>query len=137
MSADELAPTRIDRVVDLDVDRETLWKLISTEEGWRDWLVDDARLVDGAGIVRDGDVVRQVRVDGVRSTRSIGFTWWEQDDPSSVSHVTLEIVDDGDRARLRIAEQLITGTVSTPEAAIAWEVRVCSLWACTVAMALV
>lgn len=141
MSAEkQIASARIDRVVDLDVDRDTLWKLISTEDGWRDWLVDEAQLVDGAGVVRDGDVVRHVRVDGVHAERSIGFTWWEHDDPSTVSHVTLEIVDGGaddDGARLRIREQLIAGAVGSREAALAWEVRVCSLWACTVAMALV
>jgi hypothetical protein len=138
MSADEFAaPARIDRVVDLEVDRSTLWRLISTEEGWRDWLVDEAELVDGAGVVVDRDVVRHVRFDEVRAERSVGFTWWEHDDPASVSHVTLEIVDDGEHARLRIAEQLLAGTVRTPEAKLAWEVRVCSLWACTVAAALV
>ncbi|MEO5899520.1 MAG: hypothetical protein ABIR68_05235 [Ilumatobacteraceae bacterium] len=139
---------RIDRLVDLDVDRDTLWELISTQDGWCDWLVDEAQLVDGAGVVRDGDVIRHVRVDRVHAERSIGFTWWEHDDPSTVSHVTLEIADGRDRddvgnggvrdgARLRITEQLIVGAARTPEAALAWEVRVCSLWACTVAMALV
>ncbi|MCU1501581.1 MAG: hypothetical protein JWM12_935 [Ilumatobacteraceae bacterium] len=137
------AANRIDRVVALDVDRDTLWRLISTQEGWRDWLVDDAQLVDGAGVVVDSGIVREVRVDHIRGERSVGFTWWEHDDPANVSHVVLEIVDgtdsngDTDGARLLISEQLLTGATPTPEARLAWEVRVGSLWACTVAMALV
>ncbi len=136
------APTRIDRLVELDVDRDTLWRLISTEEGWRDWLVDDARLVDGAGIVVDGDIVREVLLDtrpggDLGARRAIGFTWWERDDPASVSHVLLEVEGDEDGARLRISEQLLGAAVRSQEARLAWEVRVCSLWACTVAAALV
>lgn len=125
----------IERTVDLDtdvnVDRDELWALIATPEGWRDWLVDEAQLVDGAGVVVDGGVTRQVRVGEVVDGESVSFTWWEDDDPDSVSHVRLTI--DGDR--LHIAEQLATAA-RTAEARIAWEVRVCSLWACTVAAAL-
>ena len=131
----------VDRVVDLDVDRAELWRLIATDDGWRDWLVDDARLVDGAGVVVDGDVERQVRVDQVEAGRSIRFTWWEDGDPSTVSHVSLTIddagTDDGEPARLLISERLLQGAPRTAEAKLAWEVRVCSLWACCVAVALV
>jgi uncharacterized protein YndB with AHSA1/START domain len=130
----------IGRVVELDVDRCELWRLIATDDGWRDWLVDDARLVDGAGIVVDGGVVRHVRMDEVDAGRSVSFTWWEDDDPSTVSHVRLTIDDpDGDdgRSRLQITERRLSGAPLTAEAKVAWEVRVCSLWACTVAAALV
>ena len=77
----------VERTVHLDVDRERLWALIATPEGWRDWLVDDALLVDGAGVVVERGVARQVRVDDIVDGRSVGFTWWEDDDPATVSHV--------------------------------------------------
>ncbi|MFT3851140.1 MAG: hypothetical protein QM733_00105 [Ilumatobacteraceae bacterium] len=123
----------VERTVELDVDHEQLWALIATPEGWRDWLVDEAQLVDGAGIVVDGGVARHVRVDDVVEGRSVGFTWWEDDDPASISHVRLTIGDDG---ALHVAERLLAEP-RTAEAKLAWEVRVCSLWACTVAAALV
>ncbi len=122
----------IERTVELDVGADELWALIATPEGWTEWLVDHARLVDGAGIVRDGDVTRHVRVGEVRDGRSIDFTWWEDGDPSSVAHVRFAV----DGTRLTIVERLLT-PVATAEAKVAWEVRVCSLWACTVAAALV
>lgn len=131
----------VGRVVELDVDRDELWRLIATDDGWRDWLVDEARVVDGAGIVVDRGVARHVRVDEVDAGRSVSFTWWEHDDPSTVSHVRLTIDDpdddDGAPARLLITERLLSGAPQTAEAKVAWEVRVCSLWACTVAAALV
>ena len=123
----------VERTVHLDVDRERLWALIATPEGWRDWLVDEALLVDGAGVVVDPGVAPQVPVDDIVDGRSVGFTWWEDDDPVTVSHVRLTIGDDG---ALRIAERLLAAP-RTAEARVAWEVRVCSLWACTVAAALV
>ncbi len=85
----------VERAVELDVDRTELWRLIATDDGWRDWLVDEARLVDGAGVVVDGGIARQVRMDEVDAGRSVSFTWWEDDDPSTVSHVRLTIDDDG------------------------------------------
>ena len=122
----------VERIVELAVGHDELWALIATPEGWRDWLVDEARLVDGAGVVVDGGVVRHVRVGEVVDGVSVSFTWWEDGDPDSLAHVRLTI--DGDR--LHIAEQLATAP-TTAAAAMAWEVRVCSLWACTVAAALV
>src|SRR3954447_15590237 len=90
----------VERTVELDVDREQLWALIATPEGWRDWLVDEARLVDGAGLVVERGISRQVRVDEVVEGRAVGFTWWDDDDSATMSRVRLTI-DDG---RLHIAE---------------------------------
>jgi uncharacterized protein YndB with AHSA1/START domain len=120
--------TAVERTVDLDVDRQELWALIATPEGWREWMVDDVV----GDVVVDRGVVRRVRVDETHEGESIAFTWWEDGDPLSVSHVRLTI-DDG---RLQITEQLL-GAPRSAEARLAWEVRVCSLWACTVAAALV
>ena len=139
----------IDRTVDLEVAPDELWRLISTADGWRSWLVDEAQLErDGVGAlvggaVTDHDVVKLVRVDEIREGRSIAFTWWNPHPsdrvPAGVSKVGLEIVDNGDgTSRLQITEQLRSAPgVVTQTTRNAWEVRVCSLWACTVAAALV
>ena len=42
---------------------DELWRLIATPAGWREWLVDDARLVEV--LVVERGIVRQVRVDEV------------------------------------------------------------------------
>jgi hypothetical protein len=115
---------QIDRTVELGIGRDELWRLISTPQGWREWLVYDIV----GDVVVDRGVIRQVRIDEVVDGSSIAFTWWEDGDPLSVSHVRLTL-DDG---QLHIAEEL-----ARSGADVAWEVRVCSLWACTVAAALV
>ncbi len=157
----------VDRTVRVDLDRGELWRSISTTQGWREWMVDaavlDRDIADRstgvvAGLVVDGDVVREVRIDRVEDGRLVGFTWWDRCDPSMVSHVTLEIAgcdpdagDDGDAGvTLTIREELAgvdrfdadessasASATRAMEARLAWEVRVGSLWACTVAAALV
>ena len=42
-------PPTIERSTDLDMDVDELWQLISTAEGWREWLVDEADIDVSAG----------------------------------------------------------------------------------------
>lgn len=151
------AATVIDRTVELPIDPRSLWDSISTARGWGEWLVDLA-VFDGAiterssGVVVDAAAVRDVRIDRIDDGRMIGFTWWERADPSTVSHVTLEIAEpdehrSGVGSVLSIREELIVvessagvaadGLLAADRARLSWEVRVGSLWACTVAAALV
>ncbi len=132
---------RIERLVHLDdlgIGLDELAALVTTVDGWKQWLVDDGVAdlqPDGVGEIVDGEIIKHLRVHRV-GERSIGFTWWEHDDPSSVSHVELDVVDlpDGGTA-LRIREELPAHASAASR--LAWEVRVCSLWACCVAAALV
>jgi uncharacterized protein YndB with AHSA1/START domain len=149
-SSDEATGQRprpgISRIVELDVAPDRLWELVSTAEGWERWLVDATAIALQAGAngtVTDHGVRRGVRIGEVVEGRSVAFTWWEPDDPWSLSTVLLEVQPEGEgSARLLITEEF-AGPVSLAAASrsnvqrIAWEVRVCSLWACTVAMALV
>ena len=124
----------VDRTVELEVDRDRLWALIATPEGWRDWLVDEAQLVDGAGIVVDRGVTRPVRVDEVVDGESVRFTWW--DDETRRPSPTSEAPDHRRGPAAHRRDPAGAGAPQTAEARLAWEVRVCSLWACTVAAAL-
>jgi uncharacterized protein YndB with AHSA1/START domain len=125
----------IERTTDLDLSAADLWSLISTAEGWRSWLVDDAQLAverDATGTATEDGVVREVRIDTVVEGRGINFSWWDRDDPSSSSYVQLHIVElpDG-RTQLHIAEQFIDGSPSaamSAEATLSWDVRMVSLW---------
>jgi uncharacterized protein YndB with AHSA1/START domain len=96
MTDSEITPPTesLDRLVEVDIDRQELWQLVSTPDGWSQWLVDhaDVDVVAGAeGQVVDDDVTRSVRIDSVDDGRRIGFTWWRHDDPQSGSHVELLI----------------------------------------------
>ena len=124
----------IERHTELDIDVTEVWPLISTADGWSSWLVDgaDITVVPGAhGRVTDDGVERVVRIDSVTEGRGVGFSWWERDDPSSVSSVRLEIVEMHDgRSHLHIAEQFVGSTVATASRStgVTWDVRLVSLW---------
>jgi hypothetical protein len=127
--------TTIERITDLDLGVDELWELISTEHGWSSWLVDEAHLIiqpGCTGTAVDDGVVREVRVDSISDRRGIGFSWWDRDDPSSVSFVHLTIVElPSGRSQLHITEQFVGGTSAmamAPTTAVAWEVRLVSLW---------
>lgn len=129
----------IERTTDLDMDVERLWSLISTPDGWKSWLVDDADLeiapaADGTAI-NDGRL-RAVRIDSVDSGRTVGFSWWDRDDPSSASYVRLDVIAlPKGRSQLHITERFVGATGTTTASAtmsraagVSWEVRIISLW---------
>ncbi len=103
----------VDRVVELDVDDALLWELVGTADGWTRWLADAADVdveVGAVGEVTDGELVRHVRIDGVERGRSVGFTWWHDDDPSSLATVELRIEDlSVSSKRLHIVERRAAG----------------------------
>jgi uncharacterized protein YndB with AHSA1/START domain len=132
---DSDTPPTIERSTDLDMDVDELWQLISTAEGWREWLVDEADIDVSAGSegsTSDAGIRRDVHIDHVHERRQVDFVWWERDDPSSASHVQLQIVElpDG-RSQLRVAEQFVgasTNVTMSAEATLSWDVRMVSLW---------
>lgn len=123
----------IERHTDLDIGIADLWALISTAEGWSAWLVDDAAISvapGGRGSARYDGVERSVRIDAVSNGHRVEFSWWDDDDPTSGSHVQLEIVElDDHRSHLHITERFVGAAASTATArSIAWDVRLVSLW---------
>ena len=129
---DDLA---IERITDLDMDVDQLWSLISTPDGWKSWLVDDVDVAitpAANGTAIDDGVERTLKVDSVIAGRTVGFSWWTRDDPSSASYVQLDIVElPGGRAQLHITERFVGATASATTsctAGVSWEVRIISLW---------
>lgn len=107
-------PLEIHRSEQIDLaelDLDSVWELMSTEQGWSSWLVDETELevVPGrSGVVRDDGRQRVVRVDTVVDRRRVGFTWWDREDPGSMSYVELALVElDSGRARIDITERFI------------------------------
>lgn len=141
----------IERSIELDLPSDQLWNLVSTPEGWRRWLVDsgDVEVREGGeGRVTDGDVDREVRIGTVDHSRGVTFTWWDREDPSTVSEVRIAIVhrDDG-VTEIAITERIpslvVAASAMSASAAehrlddirFAWEVRACVAWASTCSVA--
>ena len=129
----------IERTTDLDIGVERLWELISTAEGWRSWLVDDADVTiapDRTGSATSDGVERAVHVEAVIDRCGINFSWWDRADPSTASYVQLDVAElpEG-RSQLRVTERFLgataTATMSCSQgtaSGISWEVRFASLW---------
>ena len=100
---------QIDRSIDLDLEADELWELVSTADGWSRWLTETADLdvePGAVGDVTDGQATKRVRVDAVEPRRRIGFTWWTDADPSDAATVELRIEDVSVTARrLHIVER--------------------------------
>jgi uncharacterized protein YndB with AHSA1/START domain len=125
----------IERHTDLDIDVSDLWALISTAQGWSSWLVDNAEVTISpgqTGTAIDDGVERSVQIDDVVLGHRIGFSWWNRDEPESVSSVQLDIVELPDnRSRLHVTERFGAVTATTAMAmtcSISWDVRLVSLW---------
>jgi hypothetical protein len=129
----------IERSTDLDLDMDELWTLVSTAEGWCSWLVDDADITirpDASGTAIADEVERAVRIESVVEGRSVGFSWWDRGDGSSVSYVQLEVVElPGGRSRLNVAERLLAAAPTASarasmscSVAVRWDIAVLALW---------
>ena len=133
--ADEM---QVARELILEDDVAEVWPLLSTAEGWQQWLVDQADLdvADGAvGEVTDDGLTREVRIIEVDEQRSVTFQWWDCDDPSSASRVTIEVHPlRGGGSRMLILERPLAGATMRATTA-RWEVRalLLALTRCTLA----
>jgi len=128
----DFGPT-IERSTDLDMNLDELWQLISTAEGWREWLVDEADIdvSNGSqGTASDAGVRRGVRIDHVHDRRHVDFVWWDRDDPSSQSYVQIEIVElSSGGSRLNVTERLsVSNAAMSTSVDSWWQVRFVSLW---------
>ncbi len=136
----------IERSTDLDLAVDELWTLVSTAEGWRSWLVDEADITirpDASGTATTDEVERAVHIDSVVDGRSIGFSWWDRGDRSSASYVQLDIVElpEG-RSQLHVAERIVVPPAATVQLSIRssmscsvaarWDVAMMALWLMTV-----
>ena len=125
----------VERTTDLDIDVNQLWTLISTQDGWRDWLVDDADVTIAAGsggTVVDDQVERSVRIGTITDGHRIEFSWCEVGEASTTSYVQLEVVElPAGRSRLNITERFPSSTMTASMSAAVtttWDVRLVSLW---------
>ncbi len=117
------APVTVTREVELDVSVDELWSLIGDGSRWHEWLVDDGSVdvrPGAAGVIREGDDTRYIRVRTVDHGERVTFDWWTDDERSTVE---LEIVRSGDRSGLRVTETFASASANSSRAAVTWDVR--------------
>ncbi|MDP2292199.1 MAG: SRPBCC family protein [Actinomycetota bacterium] len=134
---------QIEREIILQESADEVWPLLSSADGWQQWLVDAATIdvADGAeGDVIDGGVVRHVQVVEVDEARRVTFRWWERDDPDSVSEVCIQVLPllDGG-SRMLVVERPLVASASASASALqaAWDMRALLLALSLAACALV
>jgi uncharacterized protein YndB with AHSA1/START domain len=124
----------IRRTIDIEGTAEELWELISTPEGWRAWLVDEAQLriaPGSSGTVMDDGAERHVRIGTVTSGQRVTFDWWLAD-AERPSAVQLDVIRlDDQHSRLVITERLNASASASTAASTAmrWELRLLLLCA--------
>ncbi len=118
---------QIEREIILPESADELWPLLSSADGWQQWLVDEASIhvAEGAeGDVVDGGVVRHVQVVEVDEARGVTFRWWERDDPESVSEVCIQVLPTLDGgSRLLVVERPLVASASVSALQEAWDMR--------------
>jgi uncharacterized protein YndB with AHSA1/START domain len=126
----EMIPARVVRSVRLDVDRDTAWGLVGTQDGLARWLGGDVVLDPTAGEalrVRGDDGVERVgRVVEVEAGRTLAFEWAPDD--GAASTVTFTVEDDGDGSRVTVVEEHAGGSIAAClDAGEAWDHRMLHL----------
>ncbi len=115
----------VTRSIELEVEPDELWELISDGEHWVDWMVDTANVEvspGATGTVTDGDEQREVRIDRVDEGERISFDWWPAGRRDRASSVELHIVPARYGTVLEIVEtfpatQRLTASAATFEVA--------------------
>ena len=110
-----MEPT-VTREIELDVEPEELWRLVTEGEELGRWLADEAELepvVGGQGRFVEDDRVRRAVVDEVEDGRRLAFRWWDEDEgEAGASRVVITLVPSGDTTRLVVHEMLAVASAS-------------------------
>ncbi len=136
----------VQREVSLDLDPEEVWELVGDADGLGTWLADEVDLdvvPDAEGTAREGDVVREVRVERVEPGRELAFRWWPRGDEGLGSSVVITVAPSDGGTLLRVVEtrmsaatpRALAGTGRVSGLSVQWEVRALLLWAGTARLA--
>jgi uncharacterized protein YndB with AHSA1/START domain len=135
-------PDRLERSVELDLDVDELWRLVSEPEELATWFAPEAQLEvvpGGAGrFVDDDGVARRAVVDAVEIGERLRFRWWSEDG-GEASVVTMAIAATPTGSRLTVVEQRLDTTLFARAAAdaLAWRLDLLLLRVTATAAALV
>jgi uncharacterized protein YndB with AHSA1/START domain len=90
------------REIDLPIDREAAWDLISDPRELETWLAEEVRLeaigegAEGSITLRDGRV-RQACIEEVEPGRRVSLCWWSEDEDPTLVDLTLDDITGGTR----------------------------------------
>lgn len=90
----------VTRSVVLDAAPDAVWDLLADDESRRLWLDDD----DAA--------VRAWRIDGTELGRSLTWTWWHPEDPTSASQVEVVLDEQPSGGTRVVVTERLTATMS-------------------------
>jgi uncharacterized protein YndB with AHSA1/START domain len=98
---------------------EDVWDALTDPERLAEWFANDVELEvarGGEGVFRwESGEVRRAVVDAVEERRRLSLRWWDEDEPSAVSLVTITLEEAGEGTRVRVVE-----TAAAPFAAAEW-----------------
>jgi hypothetical protein len=132
------------REIDLPLESDELWALISDGEAWEGWLGEDVAVEVEPGahgsVVDDDGIERTVAIEEVTEGERVGFVWWPTEQPDERSRVDLVVVPRPGGSGLEITETFLTCSVLTgsglvsptrvpgERAELLWGLRSLSLW---------
>lgn len=123
---------------DIDAPVDVVWNAVTTDDGLAAWMGDGATIdPQPDGKISVPDVAtgrpREGRVTNIDDGRSLGFTWWPEDDPSDWSVVSVDLVEHDGMTTVTVTETAprlrIVGAVN---AAWAWRGAMMSVSCSTV-----
>jgi len=127
-----MQPFTVTRSLTLDASPDQVWPLVADEEGLAGWFGGDVQLdmrPGGAGrFTDDSGHVRRAVVADVQTERSVGWIWWDEDEPAAASSVELRVdsTEDG-RSTVTVTETAVGGgracTLADARIGSAWEDR--------------
>jgi uncharacterized protein YndB with AHSA1/START domain len=135
-------PDRLERSVELEVDVDELWRLVSEPEELATWFAPEAELEvvpGGEGrFVDDDGVARRAVVDAVDIGQRLRFRWWSEEG-GDASVVTMAIAATPTGSRLTVVEQRLDTTLFARAAvdALTWRLDLLLLRVSATATALV
>ena len=99
----------IHRHLELDVDLDELWQLVTDPDELATWLGDEVELdavPGGAGRVVDDEIERHLRVERVVEGERIEWKWWTGDDPDAATRVEIVVSPRPGGSRIDVTETL-------------------------------
>lgn len=113
----------LQRELELDLDPELVWELITRPDDLAAWLGDEVDLepVEGAAgrVVDDDGTVRRLVVGQVDTGRRLSWDWWEEghtDGVRSRVELTLDATESGTRLRVLEVPCSTTPAAAAPRA---------------------
>ena len=122
----------VEREVNLPVELEEAWQLLTGPEHLPGWLGAEVQLDPTPGqpgrVVDHDGTVRRLVVETVDAGRRIAWRWWSDVDPGEVSRVEISLVPAEHGTAVRVVEELgRTAPVAQARAGEAWSHRLLHL----------